>query len=148
MTNIFGYTSTSAASGSGFVITADGYIVTNYHVIEDAVKDSSVSITVSFHDGSSYQMCIRDRAPADQLGHGLQAVLFHRLAGGEHDGGGAVVDAGGVGGGDPLDVLAGIGLVDLGELKGMDDLVLHSLGAHRESALQLGEMCIRDRSKR
>ena len=46
MTNIFGYTSTSAASGSGFVITADGYIVTNYHVIEDAVKDSSVSITV------------------------------------------------------------------------------------------------------
>ena len=52
MTNIFGYTSTSAASGSGFVITADGYIVTNYHVIEDAVKDSSVSITVSFHDGS------------------------------------------------------------------------------------------------
>ena len=54
MTNIFGYTSTSAASGSGFVITADGYIVTNYHVIEDAVKDSSVSITVSFHDGSSY----------------------------------------------------------------------------------------------
>ena len=77
-------------------------------------------------------------APADQLGHGLQAVLFHRLAGGEHDGGGAVVDAGGVGGGDPLDVLAGIGLVDLGELKGVDDLVLHALGAHRESALQLG----------
>ena len=27
---------TSAAAGSGFVITADGYIVTNYHVIEDA----------------------------------------------------------------------------------------------------------------
>ena len=36
MTNIFGYTSTSAASGSGFVITADGYIVTNYHVIDGA----------------------------------------------------------------------------------------------------------------
>lgn len=36
MTNIFGYTSTSAASGSGFVTPADGYIVTNYHVIEDA----------------------------------------------------------------------------------------------------------------
>ena len=26
-------------------------------------------------------------APADQLGHGLQAVLLHRLAGGQHDGG-------------------------------------------------------------
>lgn len=52
--NIFGQATTSAASGSGFVLTQDGYIVTNYHVIEDAVKDSSVSITVSFHDGSSY----------------------------------------------------------------------------------------------
>lgn len=54
-TNIFGYVSTSAASGSGFVITQDGYIVTNYHVIEDAAKDSSVPITVSFHNGDSYQ---------------------------------------------------------------------------------------------
>ena len=54
-TNIFGYTSTSAASGSGFVITQDGYIVTNYHVIEDAANDSSVPITVSFHNGDSYQ---------------------------------------------------------------------------------------------
>ena len=51
MTNIFGYTSTSAASGSGFVSTADGYIVTNYHVIEDAVKDLSL-----IH----IYMCIRD----------------------------------------------------------------------------------------
>ena len=53
-TNLWGYTSTSAASGSGFVITQDGYIVTNYHVIEDAAKDSSVTITVSFHNGNSY----------------------------------------------------------------------------------------------
>jgi serine protease Do len=53
-TNFWGYTSTSAASGSGFVITQDGYIVTNYHVIEDAAADSSVTITVSFHNGDSY----------------------------------------------------------------------------------------------
>ena len=33
--NIFGQTTTSAASGSGFVLTQDGYIVTNYHVIEE-----------------------------------------------------------------------------------------------------------------
>ena len=45
---------TSAASGSGFVLTADGYIVTNYHVIEDAVDDSSVSIEVSFANGDRY----------------------------------------------------------------------------------------------
>lgn len=52
--NIFGQTTTSAASGSGFVLTQDGYIVTNYHVIEDATKDSSVSIEVSFADGTKY----------------------------------------------------------------------------------------------
>lgn len=52
--NIFGQTTTSAATGSGFVLTQDGYIVTNYHVIEDAAKDSSVSIEVSFADGTKY----------------------------------------------------------------------------------------------
>ena len=52
--NIFAQTTTSAASGSGFVLTQDGYIVTNYHVIEDAVDDSSVSIEVSFADGAQY----------------------------------------------------------------------------------------------
>ncbi|MCD7862333.1 MAG: trypsin-like peptidase domain-containing protein [Lachnospiraceae bacterium] len=48
-TNYFGYESTSAASGSGFVISSDGYILTCYHVIED-----SDSITVTSYDGSSY----------------------------------------------------------------------------------------------
>ncbi|MCD8068109.1 MAG: trypsin-like peptidase domain-containing protein [Lachnospiraceae bacterium] len=48
-TNYFGYTTTSAASGSGFIISSDGYILTCYHVIED-----SDTITVSTYDGSSY----------------------------------------------------------------------------------------------
>ena len=52
--NIFGQTTTSAASGSGFVLTQDGYIVTNYHFIEDAVEDSSVTIEVSFANGDKY----------------------------------------------------------------------------------------------
>lgn len=52
--NIFGQTSTSAASGSGFVLTQDGYIVTNYHVIEEAVDDSSVTIEVTFANGDKY----------------------------------------------------------------------------------------------
>lgn len=47
--NFFGQTVTGAAAGSGFVVTEDGYIVTNYHVLENAN-----SITVSFVDGSSY----------------------------------------------------------------------------------------------
>ncbi|MCD7772015.1 MAG: trypsin-like peptidase domain-containing protein [Oscillospiraceae bacterium] len=48
-TNYWGYTTTSAASGSGFIISSDGYILTNYHVIED-----SDSITVSLYNGESY----------------------------------------------------------------------------------------------
>jgi serine protease Do len=49
-TNIFGQTVTGAAAGSGFVITSDGYIATNYHVIEDAN-----TITVAFVDGTTYR---------------------------------------------------------------------------------------------
>ena len=52
--NIFGQTTTSAASGSGFVLTQDGYIITNFHVIEEAVSDPSVDIQVSFANGDKY----------------------------------------------------------------------------------------------
>ena len=48
-TNFWGYQSTSAASGSGFIISDDGYILTNFHVIED-----SNSISVSMYNGDSY----------------------------------------------------------------------------------------------
>ena len=51
--NYWGYTSTSAASGSGFVLTEDGYILTNYHVIED-----SDSVTVTLYDGTSYEAAV------------------------------------------------------------------------------------------
>ncbi len=52
--NIFGQTTSSAASGSGFVLTQDGYIVTNYHVVEEAADDPSTTIEVSFADGKKY----------------------------------------------------------------------------------------------
>ncbi len=48
-TNYFGYKTTAAASGSGFVLTSDGYIVTNYHVVEGADK-----IKVTTYDDTSY----------------------------------------------------------------------------------------------
>ena len=48
-TNYWGYQTKAAAAGSGFILSADGYILTNYHVVED-----SNSITVSLYDGTEY----------------------------------------------------------------------------------------------
>ena len=48
-TNFWGHQTTSAASGSGFIISSDGYILTNFHVIEN-----SSSITVSSYNGENY----------------------------------------------------------------------------------------------
>lgn len=56
-TNWFGQTSSSAVSGSGFVVTEDGYILTNYHVVEYAQK-YRYNVTVMFYDGSSYDATI------------------------------------------------------------------------------------------
>lgn len=49
-TNYFGYQTSAAASGSGFIISDDGYILTNHHVIEGAD-----SITVTAYDGTKYK---------------------------------------------------------------------------------------------
>ena len=49
-TNYWGIPSTSAASGSGFILTEDGYIVTNHHVIEDSNR-----ISVTLYDGTVYE---------------------------------------------------------------------------------------------
>jgi len=48
-TNYWGYESTSAAAGSGFIFSNDGYILTNYHVVE-----GSTSISVTMYDGTDY----------------------------------------------------------------------------------------------
>ena len=52
-TNIFGQTTQSASSGSGFIITEDGYVVTNYHVISGA---SSVQVTL--YNGDTYDATV------------------------------------------------------------------------------------------
>ena len=48
-TNIFGQTTQSASSGSGFIITKDGYVVTNHHVVS---KASSIKVTL--YNGETY----------------------------------------------------------------------------------------------
>ncbi len=52
-TNYWGYRTTSAASGSGFIFSDDGYILTNHHVIEGAS-----SITVTTYQGDSYDAAL------------------------------------------------------------------------------------------
>ena len=52
-TNYFGQTSSQASCGSGFFITKDGYILTNYHVIEGA---STVKVTA--YDGTTYDAAV------------------------------------------------------------------------------------------
>ena len=47
-TNYYG-SSTGSSTGSGFILTEDGYVVTNYHVVEGAS-----SIGVIIHDGTEY----------------------------------------------------------------------------------------------
>ena len=75
-------------------------------------------------------------APADQLDHGLQAVLLNSLAGGQHDSGSTVIDTGGVGGGHAGSALV-LGVLNAGGLKGVHNLRIGGLGAHGESAAEL-----------
>lgn len=48
-TNVFGQTASTAVVGSGFVLTEDGYVVTNNHVVE-----GTENVSVKLHDGSTY----------------------------------------------------------------------------------------------
>ncbi len=45
-TNFFGGSSESSGEGSGIIYSSDGYIITNYHVIESAVTSASSKIEV------------------------------------------------------------------------------------------------------
>lgn len=81
-TNAFGQVSTTAASGSGFVITDDGYIVTNCHVIADVIDYPTLTIEVTFYDGTSYPAALigyeedNDVAVLKIEATGLQAVAI------------------------------------------------------------------------
>ena len=49
-TNVFGYATETASAGSGFIVTEDGYIVTNYHVIKNARN-----VQVTLYSGETYK---------------------------------------------------------------------------------------------
>ena len=49
-TNFFGQPVQTASAGSGFILTTDGYIVTNYHVVEKAE-----TVKVSLYNGDEYE---------------------------------------------------------------------------------------------
>lgn len=51
--NIFGQPGSSAVTGTGIVLSADGYILTNFHVIETAYDNGS-SILILTYDGDEY----------------------------------------------------------------------------------------------
>ena len=52
-TNIFGQTVETASAGSGFIISSDGYIVTNYHVVKGAT-----SVKVTLYNGDTYDAAV------------------------------------------------------------------------------------------
>ena len=58
-TNVFGQQVEGEAAGSGFVLSADGYIVTNNHVV-----DGASDITVALDDGTTEKADGRRRRPA------------------------------------------------------------------------------------
>ena len=49
-TNFFGQAVQTASAGSGFILTKDGFIVTNYHVVKDADQ-----VKVTLYNGDEYE---------------------------------------------------------------------------------------------
>ncbi len=80
--NYFGQPTSSAAAGSGFVISSDGYVVTNHHVIEEAIDNADNPIEVKFINGDVYPATIvgyeadNDLAVLKIEATGLQTVVM------------------------------------------------------------------------
>lgn len=67
--SFFGQTQNQSGEGSGVVYSEDGYIITNYHVISDAVTSSNSKIEVFIGNSSS------DSYSADVVGYNISCDL-------------------------------------------------------------------------
>ena len=78
-TNAFGQPVEAASAGSGFIITADGYIVTNHHVVKGAT-----AVNVTLYNGQEYPATVvggdsdYDVAVLKIEAEGLQTVTLGR----------------------------------------------------------------------
>jgi serine protease Do len=83
-TNIWGQESTNAISGSGFLISEDGYIFTNYHVIETALVQK-LEVKVLLYNGEEYSARIVGIEPDNDIAlikidaKGLKPVVMGSL---------------------------------------------------------------------
>lgn len=69
VSSFFGGSGEQTGDGSGVVYTADGYIITNYHVISDAVESSNSKIDVFIGDNKSTSY------PATVIGYNISCDL-------------------------------------------------------------------------
>ena len=61
VTSFFGGSQAETGSGSGVVYSKDGYIITNYHVVEDAVKSASgskIEVFLGSLDSEAYEATV------------------------------------------------------------------------------------------
>ncbi|MBK7436208.1 MAG: trypsin-like peptidase domain-containing protein [Saprospiraceae bacterium] len=66
-TNRYGYEYLDHSSGSGVILSADGYIVTNHHVIETGATDLSSNIEVTLNSKEKYQAKIIGDDPSTDV---------------------------------------------------------------------------------
>ena len=89
-TNIFGQVTQTASSGSGFIVSSDGYIVTNYHVIKGAKSLTAITYdeteysatVVGYDDGNDFALLKVDAAdlPAVTLGSSSALIEGDQVA--------------------------------------------------------------------
>lgn len=79
--NFFGMRTSGAVTGSGFILSEDGYILTNYHVISYAAQ-GNYEVTVILHDGTRYPATVIGTEESNDLAvlkieaSGLNPVTF------------------------------------------------------------------------